>query len=81
VCSSDLAEVTLFSTPGPGVFPLLTSEVFNISLGLQKYQLAVQIGTSTTFDASVSTSITFRNGTVNGGSATLYVRTVQRKNY
>jgi hypothetical protein len=75
------AEVTLFSTPGPGAFPVLATEVFFPSGGLQTYRLAVQIGTSTTFDAASASSLTFRNGTVNGGNITFYVRTVQRKNY
>jgi hypothetical protein len=73
------AEVTLFSTGGPGAYPLLTSEVFFVTTGVQTLRLAVQIGT--TFDTPTSDKIVFRNGTVNGTNDTLYVRTVQRKNY
>jgi hypothetical protein len=75
------AEVTLTSSGGPGAWPILLVEEFFASGGLQTYRLAVQLGTSTSFDVTVATSITFRNGTINGSPQTLYVRGVQRRNY
>jgi hypothetical protein len=72
------SETTLLRSPGPGAFPVIGFELWGPSGGLNTFKLALQIGSSSTFDSDSGTSLTFRNFT---GSLTFYVRTIQRKRY